>query len=113
MDGESTTEPVNKFKGRFTEEGAEAMQTLVAPIAKTLEGISFKRASGRVDRGFDSAPSPAAQETKEPAPPPRSPTLPQGVEDLEQRMIEEAFLKSGGNKQKATQALGLSRQDLI
>ena len=39
-------EAVNKYKGRFTGADAEAMQTLVAPIAKTLEGISFKKPGG-------------------------------------------------------------------
>ena len=49
-------------------------------------------------------------------PAPESPTsqsLPAAVEALERRMIEEAVRKSGGNKQKAAQALGLSRQGLI
>ena len=32
---------------------------------------------------------------------------------IEQRMIEEALLKSGGNKAKAAEALGLSRQGLL
>jgi len=32
---------------------------------------------------------------------------------LERRMIEEALRKSGGNKQKASLALGLSRQDWL
>jgi two-component system NtrC family response regulator len=35
------------------------------------------------------------------------------MESLERRMIEEALRESGGNKQKAAQALGLSRQGLI
>jgi len=49
-------------------------------------------------------------------PAPESPTsqsLPAAVEALERRMIEDALRKSGGNKQKAAQALGLSRQGLI
>ena len=32
---------------------------------------------------------------------------------LERRLIEEALRNSGGNKQKAAQVLGLSRQGLI
>jgi two-component system, NtrC family, response regulator AtoC len=35
------------------------------------------------------------------------------VEALERRMIEDTLRKSGGNKQKAAQTLGLSRQGLI
>lgn len=49
-------------------------------------------------------------------PPPKSPTsrsLPDAVEQLERRLIEEALRDSGGNKQKAAQTLGLSRQGLI
>jgi Nif-specific regulatory protein len=40
-------------------------------------------------------------------------SLPVAVEALERRMIEEALRESGGNKQKAAQVLGLSRQGLI
>jgi DNA-binding NtrC family response regulator len=40
-------------------------------------------------------------------------SLPDAVEALERRMIAEALRESGGNKQKAAQALGLSRQGLI
>jgi DNA-binding NtrC family response regulator len=50
------------------------------------------------------------------APAPKSPmsgSLPDAVEQLERRLIEEALRNSGGNKQKAAQTLGLSRQGLI
>ena len=40
-------------------------------------------------------------------------SLPGAVEALERRMIEEALRESGGNKQKAAQVSGLSRQGLI
>ena len=40
-------------------------------------------------------------------------SLPVAVESLERRMIEDALRESGGNKQKAAQTLGLSRQGLI
>lgn len=40
-------------------------------------------------------------------------TIGEVVEAIEQRMIEEALLKSGGNKAKAAEALGLSRQGLL
>ena len=49
-------------------------------------------------------------------PAPKSPTsrsLPDAVEQLERRLIEEALRNSGGNKQKAAHVLGLSRQGLI
>src|SRR5262247_2077235 len=50
----------------------------------------------------------------EPAPKaPASRSLPDAVEQLERRLIEEALQNSGGNKQKAAQVLGLSRQGLI
>ena len=44
---------------------------------------------------------------------PTSRSLPDAVEQLERRLIEEALQNSGGNKQKAAQVLGLSRQGLI
>jgi Nif-specific regulatory protein len=44
---------------------------------------------------------------------PESRSLPEAVEALERRMIEAALRESKGNKQKAAQALGLSRQGLI
>src|SRR5918993_1883179 len=40
-------------------------------------------------------------------------SLPDAVEALERRMIAEALRESGGNKQKAAYALGLSRQGLL
>ena len=43
----------------------------------------------------------------------RGKTIGEVVEAIEQRMIEEALLKSGGNKAKAAEALGLSRQGLL
>jgi Nif-specific regulatory protein len=48
----------------------------------------------------------------ESAPPPPQ-TLPAAVEALERRMIEAALAECRGNKQKAAQFLGLSRQGLI
>jgi len=39
--------------------------------------------------------------------------LPAAVEALERRMIENALHETAGNKQKAAQVLGLSRQGLI
>jgi DNA-binding NtrC family response regulator len=43
----------------------------------------------------------------------QSQILPAAVEVLEPRMIEDALPAIKGNKQKAAQALGLSRQGLI
>ena len=43
----------------------------------------------------------------------RSQSLNDAVDALERRMIEVALRKSGGNKQKASLALGLSRQGLV
>jgi Nif-specific regulatory protein len=54
------------------------------------------------------------QPEEEPAPKsPTSRSLPDAIEQLERRLIEEALRNSGGNKQKAAQVLGLSRQGLI
>jgi Nif-specific regulatory protein len=54
------------------------------------------------------------QESKTPAPaPPAAQTLSATVEALERRMIEDALRRCNGNKQKAAQVLGLSRQGLI
>jgi Nif-specific regulatory protein len=49
----------------------------------------------------------------EPAPKSATRSLPDAVEQLERRLIEEALRNSGGNKQKAAHVLGLSRQGLI
>jgi Nif-specific regulatory protein len=43
----------------------------------------------------------------------RGKTIGEVVEAIEQRMIEEALLKAGGNKARAAEALGLSRQGLL
>jgi DNA-binding NtrC family response regulator len=60
------------------------------------------------------APIQSFQPKEEPAPKsPASRSLPDAVEQLERRLIEEALRNSAGNKQKAAQALGLSRQGLI
>ena len=60
------------------------------------------------------APIQSFQPKEEPAPKsPTSQSLPDAVEQLERRLIEEALRNSGGNKQKAAQVLGLSRQGLI
>jgi Nif-specific regulatory protein len=40
-------------------------------------------------------------------------SLPAALEQLERRLIDEALRECGGNKQKAAQVLGLSRQGLI
>jgi Nif-specific regulatory protein len=55
--------------------------------------------------------SPATEKPPETSRPLKS--LPDAVEALERRMIAEALRESGGNKQKAAQALGLSRQGLL
>jgi DNA-binding NtrC family response regulator len=82
--------------------------------------IAFVRGKSITEEHLDptirylESPAPARQESKEPAPAPLpTPTLPEAIDALERRMIEEALQKSGGNKQKAAQALGLSRQGLI
>ena len=60
------------------------------------------------------APIQGFQPKEEPAPnSSTSQSLPDAVEQLERRLIEEALRNSSGNKQKAAQVLGLSRQGLI
>ena len=54
-----------------------------------------------------------AKETQEEELSLRGQSLKDAVEALERRMIEDALRKSGGNKQKASLALGLSRQGLV
>ena len=54
----------------------------------------------------------AAASATEPSPGRRQ-TLPEAVEALERRMIEETLRDTRGNKQQAAQLLGLSRQGLI
>ncbi len=69
---------------------------------KTVEDA--KVASAVTKPGMEKAPE---------APPLSLKSLPDAVEALERRMIAEALRESGGNKQKAALALGLSRQGLI
>jgi DNA-binding NtrC family response regulator len=61
------------------------------------------------------APAPLMPAAKPSAPlaPATPTTLPEAVDVLERSMIEDALRKTGGNKQKAAQLLGLSRQGLI
>ena len=47
------------------------------------------------------------------AEPPASHTLPEEIERLERKMITDALRETGGNKKKAADILGLSRQGLI
>ena len=70
-------------------------------------------ASIRNSESFD-VPKPAAQEAKPSTPvAPTAQTLGDAVEALERRMIDDALRQCHGNKQKAAQVLGLSRQGLI
>jgi len=70
----------------------------LAPAVRTAEvSVQQPAASDRV-------PAPEAS---------ASPSLPVAVEALERRMIEEALRQTAGNKQRAAQTLGLSRQGLI
>jgi DNA-binding NtrC family response regulator len=59
-------------------------------------------------------PAPAGPELKAATPPAAAPqTISDAVEALERRMIEDALRQCHGNKQRAAQTLGLSRQGLI
>jgi len=57
--------------------------------------------------------APRSDATAPPQPLPPVNSLPDAIAELERRMIEAALRKSGGNKQKAAQTLGMSRQGLL
>jgi DNA-binding NtrC family response regulator len=71
----------------------------------------------RNNEAASSAASTSTQVPQEAKPPiqtaPARQTLGSAVEALERRMIEEGLRQCNGNKQKAAQVLGLSRQGLI
>jgi Nif-specific regulatory protein len=79
----------------------EHIDPSIRSSAKTFEGSTVASALKK----------PAMANAVETARPLKS--LPDAVEALERRMIADALRDSGGNKQKASQALGLSRQGLI
>ena len=56
---------------------------------------------------------PASEPTQAASHAKKQQTLLQALDSLERQMIEEALHDSGGNKQKAAQVLGLSRQGLL
>jgi DNA-binding NtrC family response regulator len=82
--------------------GEEHIDPSIRSSEKTIEGSTV--ASALTDRVMEKAAE---------APPRSLKSLPDAVEALERRMIADALRDSGGNKQKASQALGLSRQGLI
>jgi Nif-specific regulatory protein len=82
--------------------GEEHIDPSIRTPEKTLEGSTVASALTK----------PAMEKAAE-APPRSFKSLPDAVEALERRMIAEALRQSGGNKQKAAQELGLSRQGLI
>jgi Nif-specific regulatory protein len=76
-------------------------------IDPSIRGSVKTLASSTISSALTKPPMEIAVETR----PLKS--LPDAVEALERRMIAESLRNSGGNKQKAAQALGLSRQGLI
>jgi Nif-specific regulatory protein len=94
------------------------MRRLVASIrGKTISDEHIDPAIRRPEETLASSTIPSSFKTPQVENTPaisRSPkSLPDAVEALERRMIAEALRESGGNKQKAAQFLGLSRQGLI
>ena len=82
--------------------GEEHIDRSIRTPEKTIEGSTV--ASALTQPRMEKAAEAPARSLK---------SLPDAVEALERRMIAEALQESGGNKQKAAQALGLSRQGLI
>ena len=92
------------------------VKRLIASVRGKSIAEEHLDSSIRNPENFDvpTAGAPAAQHSNAPVAARSAPqTLGEAVEALERRMIEEALRNSGGNKQKAAQALGLSRQGLI
>jgi two-component system NtrC family response regulator len=75
---------------------------LASVRSKTIDADQFA-----IQQDSSAAPHPIATRSE----PTKS--LYDAVEGLERRMIQEALTASGGNKLKAAQALGLSRQGLF
>jgi Nif-specific regulatory protein len=90
---------VASVRGKAIDE--DHLDAAVRSRMQRLESTTVKSATG----------TPAGEKTVETLRSLKS--LPATVEALERRMIAEALRESGGNKQKAAQALGLSRQGLI
>ena len=87
---------------RGTAIGEEHIDPSILAPEKTIEGSTVSSALTKPGMEKVSEASPRSLKS-----------LPDAVEALERRMITEALRESGGNKQKAAQALGLSRQGLI
>jgi two-component system response regulator AtoC len=80
----------------------EIKRMLASVRSKTIDADQFA-----IQQDSSAAPHPIATRSE----PTKS--LYDAVEGLERRMIQEALTASGGNKLKAAQALGLSRQGLF
>ncbi len=87
---------------------ARQLENEIKRLVASVRGSSITR--DHLDASITTLPK-----TEEPAKelPPAGSSLPAAIEVLERRLIEEALRASGGNKQKAAQGLGLSRQGLI
>jgi len=109
-----TTRALEELSGYSWPGNARQLENEVKRLVASVRGkpITEDLLSGSI-RNL-SAPIQSFQLKEEPVPKsPTSRSLPNAVEQLERRLIEDALQNSGGNKQKAAQALGLSRQGLI
>jgi Nif-specific regulatory protein len=93
---------------------ARQLENEVKRLVASVRGKSITE--DHLDPSIRNLDAPIQESVTHEQPAPESPTsrsLPAAVEALERHMIEEALRNSSGNKQKAAQVLGLSRQGLI
>jgi DNA-binding NtrC family response regulator len=95
----------------------EIKRLVVSVRGKTISEEHIDLSTRSADKALPSSTIPSGSKTLQTENAPETSrslkSLPDAVEALERRMIAEALRQSGGNKQKAAQALGLSRQGLI
>jgi Nif-specific regulatory protein len=109
-----TPEALEKLSGYAWPGNARQLENEIKRLVASVRGKSITEDHLNGSIGNLTASIQSCQPKEQPAPKsPTSRSLPDAVEQLERRLIEEALRNSGGNKQKAAQTLGLSRQGLI
>ena len=86
---------------------ARQIENEVKRLVASVRGKTISEDQLILETRPEAEPAPAAFQPK------RGQTLLEALDNLERQMIEEALNDSGGNKQKAAQKLGLSRQGLL